>query len=115
MQKSIVDLPQHLQYSKAHVIEQVDTIMIVHNPLIMKVARISNVHVSMPSPTNATSIKCITPKGNSIVSCKTCDVALEKMLQRLQKKSFELVISPNANWELMFPYTNHTKRWIHGN
>lgn len=30
--KSTIDLPQHLQYSKAHVIEQVDTIMIIHNP-----------------------------------------------------------------------------------
>jgi hypothetical protein len=64
MQESTIDFPQHLQYSKAHVIEQVDTIMIVHNPLTTKVALISNVHVPMPSPTKATSIACITPKGN---------------------------------------------------
>jgi hypothetical protein len=115
MQESTIDLPQHLQYSKAHVIEQVDTIMIIHNPLNVKVALISNVQVPMPSPTKATSITCITPKGNLTISCKTCDVALEKMLQHAPKESFELVISPNANWELIFPCTNHTRRCTHGN
>ncbi len=76
MQESTIDLPQHLQYSKAHVIEQIDTVMIIHNPLTMKVALISNVQVPIPSLTKATSITCITPKGNLTISCKTCDVTL---------------------------------------
>jgi len=71
---------------QAHVIEQVNTIMIIHNPLTMKVALISNLHVPMPSPTKATPITCITPKGNLTISCKTCDVALEKDVATCTKK-----------------------------
>jgi hypothetical protein len=63
MQESIVHLLQHLQYSKAHVIKQIDTIMTIHNPLTMKVALISNVQVPMPSPTKATSICMHHSKG----------------------------------------------------